>query len=189
MASTDSYYYLVSSLPMLRLGEPVALGTAAFLATCESLLAEADFARLARLRLVPGDAPSCQAERRWQEFEIYLRNLLVRKRAAEAGIQPDRWLRDEPDVFPGSQRQIEDALKSPNPLLREKALDELRWHHLEDCSVGHEFDFDALAIYHLKLQLAVRWAALDADAGTEILQELVSGSVEMAREKREIHEE
>ncbi len=181
------YYYLVSSLPMLRLEEAPAWNSAAFLDACRGHLEPGRLAALAASDLVPAaaEAPSCcAAESRWRAWETWLRNSLADARAAGRSGEQGSWKRPETDVFPGLRRQLEEALNAANPLLREQALDRLRWQFLDALKVGCEFAFDALFVYRLQLLLAEKWAAVDAAAGGKRLQELVAAATARAQEKR-----
>ncbi len=189
MSAAENYYYLVASLPLLRLGDPIPFTVGAFLELCQGQIDDRHLAHLATVSLVPGEVACGAADRRWQQWETWLRNQLVRFRAGKSDRQPEAWLRDEEDVFPGSRRQVEEALANGEPLARERALDRLRWAFLDDCEVGHTFDFDTLVVYFLKLQLASRWSKLDAEAGGARLDKLIEMAVDQARAKRQVHEE
>lgn len=189
MPEMASYHYLISSLPMLSRGKPAPITIADFLSVCESQLTAEDFEALREVKLEPGGKSSCSVGQGWQAFETYLRNSVVRARASAHGVRPEEWMREEIDVFPGIQHRFDDALTAREPLTREKIFDDLRWQHIEDSLVGHHFDFDALAGYYLKLQLAAKWARFDTDAGLERYQGLVEGCVEEAASRRKVREE
>lgn len=183
------YPFLVSQLPGLRLGEKPFYGSDAFLALCRPHLDPGPFAALAAVSLLTGPAVACETERRWRDFDVYLRNRVAEWRAGRAGADVERWRRPETDVFPSSQREMEEALGAAQPLARERALDTLRWRHLDNLVTGHEFDFDALVNYRLRLLLVEKWAALDAGRGRELINTLAAGAVARAREKRNRQEQ
>lgn len=182
---STEYYFLISQLPLLRLGETAGWTGAAFLAQCREHLAPPRFAGLARAQLAPGHPPCCATERRWQMWETFFRNCQVRIRAARTNSEAPRWLRPEADAVPSAARAVDEIWSnSRDPAARERALDEQRWHHLDDLSVGHEFDFDALFLYRLRLELAEKWAVMDAQAGRNRFGALVDAGIELAGQAR-----
>jgi len=44
-----------------------------------------------------------------------------------------------------------------DPAEREKMLDQLRWEFLDDLSCGHDFDFESLCIYRLRLLIVNKY--------------------------------
>ena len=176
----QAYYYLVSSLPMPAFGEPPPFTDEEFLALCRSVLEPAAAERLAAVSLDPVSPPVCPAERGWQVWETHLRNTLARQRAAALGRDPAESLRPEADVFPGDRRRAEAAADAADPLAREKELDRLRWERLDELAVGHDFDFDALVIYRLRLQLLEKWRRRTPETGAEQREALVRQAVEQA---------
>jgi len=167
------YYYLVSTLSMLSLGTKPFRGSGAFLELCADQLTPERQARLNAVELVPSGQPCCELDRRWQDWETYVRNRLVRLRAAKLQQDVDRWLKSENDAFPTDGRTVDELVNNRDPLSREHGLDELRWQRLDDFSVGHDFDFDALVAYRLRLLLAEKWIAGTAETGRQNLDNLV----------------
>jgi len=178
------YAYLIGSLPGLRLGEKPFYHTAAFLDMCREHLAPAQFAALAAMTLEPERPVGSWTDRKWQEFELYLRNRVAAIRASRNGMDASIWQRHEVEVFPGSLRAIEEAMAASDPVQRERLLDELRWQRLNDLIVGHEFDFEALVNYRLRLLLVEKWAAPDLDPGRQCLRTLVDGATAQAEQHR-----
>ena len=179
------YGFLISSMPWLRLGEKPFYRSAAFLEQCRPHLAPAEFATLAAVTLEPCREPGGWTDRKWQEFDVYLRNRVAAARASRTGADAGPWMRHEDDVFPGSQRMIEEAMTVADPVERERLLDELRWGRLDDLTVGHEFDFEALVNYRLRLLLVEKWAAPDPEPGRRVLAALVDAVVVQAQERRQ----
>ena len=182
------FYYLVSTLPMLRFDAEPALSTETFLAQCRQQLPPDRCSDLEGVGLALHGSPCCRAEARWQAFETCVRNVFVRIRAAARGIAPAPWLAEETDVWPGAARRIEEAMKQQNPAERERALDRLRWDFLEDLTVGHRFDFDGLVVYRLQLLLAEKRAARSTAEGEEVLAHLVGHVFQQAERKRTLSE-
>ena len=178
------YYYQVSTLPMLRLGEPARLSLEAFTGFCSRQLPAAVATALERLGLEPDGQPCCEVERRWQVWETYARNCLVRLRALRLGLDAAHFVRPVADAFPVDRRRLEEVLSDPDPLQRERELDRLRWQRLDDLAVGHEFDLEALVLYKLRLLLVSKWGVRTAAAGRRLHERLVATGVEQAVARR-----
>lgn len=95
--------------------------------------------------------------KKWVNFEVALRNELVRARAARRKIDPLKFIRlpDHPEAHISHVALA--AYRSTSILEAEKILDQERWNFLEYLSFGHYFDFDYLLIYALKLKILERW--------------------------------
>ena len=154
------YTYLISSLPMLNFSTRAPFSLEDFITKCKNLILEKEFEIL---RIVcQQDSYSLNSQRivslkQWANFEITLRNELVRARAGRKKIDPSKFLR-----FPDSpQAEISHlamaAYRSTSILEAEKILDQGRWNFLEALSFGHYFDFDYLLVYGLKLKILERW--------------------------------
>lgn len=93
----------------------------------------------------------------WVNFEVALRNELVRARAARRKVDPLKFIRlpDNPQAHISHVALA--AYRSISILEAEKILDQERWSFLEHLSFGHYFDFDFLLIYALKLKILERW--------------------------------
>jgi len=182
-----SYYYLISSLPLLRLDEPPPFTSAAFLDTCREQLSPGRFDALLRVTLMPGDWKTCcESERLWDAWETQFRNSLVRRRAAVLGLDPESWIRPASEVWVQLDRQVEEAMNAGDPWQCELALDRLRWQHLSDLEAGHSFDFDKVVIYRLQLLLVEKRAAYDSERGGENRDRLLEGIVGTAHAHRTV---
>ena len=184
MVALTSYYYFVSSLPMLRLGESVPISSEEYLDGCRSQLSTEFIEKIEQVALVPDGTPRSATEKQWQDWETYFRNALVRHRVEGTGKKPDQWLRKETDVFPGLETRIEEAYATENPASRQFALDEIRWDKLDDLSIYHPYDLGALVIYRLRLLLAEEWSVLDTDTGYDQLENILTDVEEQANNVR-----
>ena len=184
----ENYHYLLSSLPMLTLGDAPKITSEELFLKCEDNLDPKLLSQLRDLDLVPSGPPCCTVDRQWQEWETCLRNTTVRLRASKHSLDADSWLRDEADAFPNDRRQIEETMAGNDPAACERALDEMRWQRLDDVSVMHDYDFDALVLYRLRLMLAEKWAGLSSEKGRGHLEPLVTNCVEQARAARTVAE-
>lgn len=166
------YYYLISTLPLLRLEDEPSLSSEDFLLRVAEHVTEAQIERLRDLAETPPVPEFCPAAQRWNEIEIYIRNSVLRNRSDTDRRRIEEWTREEQDVFPGLDPQIDDAVNAPNPLERERRLDRIRWTVLEEARFARPFEIDALAVYRLCLLMAEKWAAVDPTAGIERVREI-----------------
>ena len=94
---------------------------------------------------------------KWANFEITLRNELVRLRARRKKVDALKFIHlpDDPEAYISHVAMA--AYRSVSILEGEKILDQARWDFLESLSLGHYFDFDFLLVYLLKLKILERW--------------------------------
>ncbi|MCX5669367.1 MAG: DUF2764 family protein [Candidatus Omnitrophica bacterium] len=170
------YTYLISSLPMLNFFARAPFSLEDFFTKCKNLIPEKEFEIL---RSVCGQdsyslgIQNIDSLRQWANFEIALRNELVRARAGRKKIDPLKFLR-----FPDSaQAEISHlamiAYRSTSILEAEKVLDQGRWNFLEALSFGHYFDFDCLLVYGLKLKILERWEKIQKADKEHLLNAVV----------------
>jgi hypothetical protein len=181
---SGSYYYLISSLPLLRWGNRPPITSDDFLAQCEGQLSETALADLADVALVPRPAGKHLTERQWIAWDGYMRNAIAQARAHHLHLDATGFLREETDAFPNDRKELEDTFSGENPLERERAIDHLRWRFLDGLEGDHLFDFDRLVIFRLKLLLLEKWDRFDSESGPRNLAELVDAGLRQAAEKR-----
>lgn len=172
----SQYYYLAASLPMLQPeGEP-PMGTDEFLERCERLLSARDYEEVRRAKLnAPAATPShIGLFSAFQDAEFGVRNELVKLRARKLEVEVDRYLREE-KLNPLWAAAAREVMEQENPLRREIELSRVLWRVLDHLSVGHYFDIDFLAAYHLKLQILERIARFEEEAGLEKLESILTG--------------
>lgn len=170
----DFYPYLIASLPMLHFGMKPPFSYEQFLETCCPFVPEKDCQLLTTLPQPEHYSEKRQSQRtilKWIEFDIALRNEMVRTRAAKKQTDPAPYLR--PERYSGSALtpSVMAAITAPSLLDAEKILDETRWKALEDLAIGHYFDLDFLITYAYKLLILQRWENIrDAD-GPRLLEQ------------------
>jgi hypothetical protein len=170
----DFYPYLIASLPMLHFGMKPPFSFERFLEVCCPLIPEKDF-QLLRTLPQPEQyfkkGKRHQIIRKWIEFDVALRNELVKIRATKKHIEPATYLR--PDGYSGSS--LAPAIMAANintsVLDAEKTLDETRWKALEELATGHYFDMDFLIIFAYKLLILQRWENIRSADGTILLEQ------------------
>ena len=110
----------------------------------------------------------------WVNFDVALRNELVRARAGRKKIDPFKFLR-LPDSPQAAISHLAMAAYRSNSILEaEKILDQARWNFLEGLSFGHYFDFDYLLVYGLKLTILERWDKIQKADKEQLLIAAVS---------------
>lgn len=180
-----NYYFLVASLPALDLEEEPPFAVETFHAMCAEHLSERDMAVLDALLAdrQNGDPPVLVRE--WRNRETRIRNALVAVRAARFKVAPAPHLRPQEGISLLVESRVNDLQSRPTPLARELDLDRLRWQEAEEFAGFDPFSIRAVMAYAVKLRLAGRWAAMDADAGTAQLDQLVNREPGAAPEARE----
>lgn len=154
------YTYLISSLPALSFSNKLPFSLEELFIKCKGLIPESELQLLHSIcdqDTYTLNTASVGTLERWINFEVALRNELVRARAVRKKIDSLKFIRF-PD-FPEAQisHVALAAYRSTSILEAEKILDQERWNFLESLSFGHYFDFDYLLIYALKLKILERW--------------------------------
>ncbi|MDO8873045.1 MAG: DUF2764 family protein [Methanoregula sp.] len=170
----DFYPYLIASLPMLHFGMKPPFSFEQFLEVCCQLIPEKDY-QLVRTLPQPEQyfekGKKHQIIQKWIEFDVALRNELVRIRATKKHTEPAMYLR--PDAYSGSSiaPAIMAASIHTSVLDAEKTLDETRWKALEELATGHYFDLAVLIIYAYKLLILQRWENIRSADRTILLEQ------------------
>jgi hypothetical protein len=165
-----STYYLISSLPLLSLDSQPLITAEAFVETCRAQLntEDADAAE-ALIRNTPSQHPFVLA---WRDKDAMLRNAIARARARLADTDAERWIRPTEGCDTSIALLVDDAFEQPNPLKREKEIDEARWLIAESLQGYDPMSVSVALGYAVKLTLALRWANLNADLGRETFEQL-----------------
>jgi len=166
-----AYYYILSSLPMLRKGGPPPITSDYFLYSCAQMISEKTVAQLSSLKLLPEKETALgrsSSAVKWYQWETDMRIRLAKFRAVSLGRE------QKGNGASDIDRSIEEVLSVPNPAEREKMLDSLRWKALDDLEFGHNFDFDSLCIYKIKLMLLEKWVGKDQRKGLENLDAILN---------------
>jgi len=169
-----SYYYFIASLPHLKWGEAPAIGTDGFAAACDDHLspALAPVARaLAAGALPTGDAPAFLPA--WRNADHQFRNAIARQRAARRHTDVTRDQRPVGHFDVAIETGVKESFARRDPLEREQALDRIRWDKAGELAGFDAFSLSALLAYAVRLHIAQRWAALDADSGREAAHQLI----------------
>ena len=159
---------------MLHFGIKPPLSFEKLLENCEGVIGEYDI----KILRAAGDVTDAESYgqptlKKWRNFETALRNELVRIRATRKHQDPAEYLHENEDGNISAERLAMNAYKSPSIIETEKILDTERWQTLEELSVGHFFDIDALIIYALKLLILEKWDKTNTADKKELLKEIV----------------
>jgi len=163
----DFYVYLISSLPALHFGAKPPFSSEKFLGMCEKMIPdnEMDFLH----SVAKGEAVKQPAFQKWQEFDVALRNELVKIRASRKHLDPAKYMHQDGFTEPSVSHVAINAHRNVSILEAERMLDQARWVFLDELSVGHYFDIDFLIIYMLKLLILERWSRINtANVASEV---------------------
>lgn len=153
-----SYYYLISSLPMLKADEAMPFSYGTFLEMCRPCVSESTYGRLEELT-VGSDKGPLMAE--WAAFYGALASELTYQRNQRLGRPCEAPAeRDEKTM-----RTVTAALNAKNPLEAEILLLSLEFDRLDELVSMHFFDDHVLNGYALKLKLLERQTIFDKAGG------------------------
>ena len=171
------YTYFIATLPTLSFREKPPFSYAEFLNKGREFISAQD---LEALKKIPswderaGRDTSSDVLKRWHDFDILLRNALVKLRASRKHKEADKYLRPQKEeISPYTAHIALSAHKNPSLLEAEISLDEVRWRFLDDLSFGHYFDRDFLMVYGLKLLILERWERIKTLPREVVLEELL----------------
>jgi hypothetical protein len=71
-----------------------------------------------------------------------------------------------------SNKRLQLPLVPGNPLEEEIQLLKFQWKKLEDLSIGHYADFEAVCLYKLKFLILLRWWSFDREKGFDVFQNI-----------------
>jgi len=179
---STAYYYVLATLPHLRLGDAAPVAGNAVRALCRDWLPAADLRALQAVldEVDAADDMDSKPETdgpvaAWRAYDTALRNALVAARAARRGLDAAPYLRAADPLDAYTRALVQECVKLDDPLKAELALDQARWAFLDNLCAAHAFDFTVLLGYLLKLRLLERWQALNAEAGAAFLDSLLTG--------------
>lgn len=183
------YYYLCASLPTLKFGADPGFDVAGFDEICRPHMGKKEFETLCSGSIrVSSDVYAsdelCPVYRTFTRFEQYLRTWVAKKRSASEEEKSQN-LPDPAEYFTFIDQEL--ALASAqNPLEREKMVDKIRWRELDELA-PNEFDFDALCVYRLKVQILEKYRTRNLESGRKNFQsavEAISKSSESCKEQK-----
>lgn len=162
-----SYYYLISSLPMLKSDGSVPMNFRDFLSMCEGNVSAATYESLSNIFT----ARSHPMLKEWSKFYGSLMDELNYQRNLKLGnpclVPSDR----EADVV----NNIAAALAAKNPLISEQMLLDLEFQKIDSLIGIHGFDDYYLYGYAIKLKLLERQSAFKQEEGKKEFSSLFNG--------------
>jgi len=165
-----SYYYLISSLPAIILGEKPYYSSEEFMKLCSIWIRNSDVEKLSKLTLNLEDTNTDNNfARDWYKYEKILRNSSVKNRAPKLNKDPLPYLKPEDKIYTDIERKVQDSFSSATPLEKEMALDKLRWEIIDFLEIGHFFDLEKLCAYKLRLLICEKWVARKKETGQKNL--------------------
>lgn len=170
------YYYSVSVLPAVTLEGIPFFTPHEFLEHCAVFVSADDLAYISSASLFAHwnaddgawyALPDSGNLSRWFSFLEDLQTYLAFVRAQSLGRERIGF----PDPS-GLDARLEDSVRKiaseENPHRAELAFLQLQWEYLDNLELGHFFDREKLAVYFLRLQIALRRNLIsDRDAGNE----------------------
>ena len=163
-----SYYYLIASLPELRVDGEMPLSYSEFLSCCEGNVSDKDYEILQNLTLSSKEGPLVEG---WARFYEMLNRELSYQRSLNLGRTYSKPY--EKDGF--ISQVVQSALTAKNPLEAERILLEYEFENLDTLVGLHMFDDYVLFGYAIKLKLLERLSCFEQEKGKTQFQSLFDG--------------
>jgi len=172
------YYYLISSLPELKMDEPPVVSLEQFKFQCQGILDERGMHDLNKV--LAGDTTDIRSPQaaQWLAADTQLRNAVVRMRAAHLNIDAIGFIKDHVGAKMVIESAVRDAYTRDNPLDRDLALDKCRWFILDELAFADRFGLGAVIAFGVKLQIVERVCAYNATAGREGVDKFIFDNLE-----------
>lgn len=174
----SGFYYLISSLPMLKYRVEPDITLEEFLSVCSSFASEKDCGLIEKCSLIPENKIDNKTLGKFYNWEIQLRNRIAEKRISRTDSEMRSVKREHNDFSVEIDDIIQKAESASNPAEKEKVLDEARWNKLEELESGHDFDLDALLLYKIKLLINLKWTARIREKGKENFRNIIDDMME-----------
>ena len=161
-----SYYYLISSLPMLTPDGGMPFPYREFLKQCQSNVSEETYKLLEELDLSSSSGPLLDE---WGPFYTALTKELAAQRSARLGKPYSAvWNKD-----PISASVVTAAMNAKDPLTAEKMLLDYEFSALDSMVGLHIFDDHVLIGYALKLKLLERINSFEKEKGKKEFNDIL----------------
>jgi len=159
---------------MLFFGAKPPFNFEVFIQKCRSLIPDEETEAIRRISSQGAFSlkdEGSEVLKKWKDFDIALRNELVKVRAARKKVDPLKYLRHDEYSQPQIVHIASLSFRNPSIFEAEKSLDLERWRLLDELAYGRYFDFDSLIIYALKLLILERWEKIGVADKERIMQE------------------
>lgn len=177
------YYYLLSSMPMLKPGKTPAVTSGGFLAAAVTALPQRLYEVVERIMREEDGAADNPFLAAVADIEAQIKNAEAEHRAGKRGTEPGAHL-PFAHVNLSVAHGVEKAFQSDNPLHRQRELVALRFDALDDMLVTRPYGEGAVLAYALKLRLALRLANIDEEEGRETFRDMADRAVRAAMSGR-----
>ena len=159
----SKYYYLVASLPYLKIDTDSFYSINAFVSECKKWLGAEDLKNLINTDIDKFDVreEDLQVIKDWKEFDLNLRTEIAKAREERKHSAPVK--------IPSF---LKDVFDQETPLLMEKSLAEIRWDFIQQQEAGFYFDINIIILYYMKLQILNRLNMFNTEKGKPIFEKL-----------------
>jgi hypothetical protein len=178
------YYSLVSSLPVLRIGDEPPFSVERYVQDCAQWVTEREADILRKVLLAAPDIVPCALCRKLHDLETQIRNAVARQRAQRLGVDATEYLHRH-DGFEGViETGVSEAFSQNDPIELEQGLDRLRWRLADDLvPLDNPFGFERVLAYGIQLKIIERWSRMDPHKGKETLEKLILENTESTTEE------
>jgi len=163
-----SYYYLISSLPMLKSDGSIPMDSKAFLESCKQNVSAATYESLCKLSDPSNNHPMLK---KWAGFYNSLMDELSYQRNLKLGKACSAPSNRDSELV----NTIAAVLAAKNPLISEQMLLDLEFKRIDQMIGLHNFDDFFLFGYAIKLSLLERQTVFKQEEGKEEFKALFTG--------------
>jgi hypothetical protein len=161
-----NYYYTLAALKTIRLGEKLPISEENFLQFAEDTMDAKGYQVLLKCRWGLTEPTGFSFADRILSWEKALRLELARARILKLPFELSPILKTAPGNY-SLLEQVRAIVALDSPLEAELSLNQLRWSFLEETGARHYFDLEAMVVYYLKLQLALRQEKFKEELGRD----------------------
>lgn len=113
--------------------------------------------------------------REYFRYDLGVRNTKVHFINKSLGRPMEQDIVDIPEAELGEKAaRVEAAFSNSDLLVREKAVDDLMWEHIDSLTQFKYFEFTVILAFIAKLKIVDRWLKLDPETGRRMFMDLVA---------------
>ncbi len=158
---TDSRYYFLPSLPMLRFNAKAPFDWNTFVEYSEDKVSAGDFALIKKIE--KGDFTGNSFLKQWKKFCDTTDKAINEKRKVNLG----KLSQSNTELDFDTAKLVNTVMNAKNPLDAEMAILKYKYNYLEEKLANQAFSQEAVLGYALKLKLILRKDLFTAEAGNE----------------------
>ena len=161
---------------MLEFGVKPPFSYDYFLVLCKDHLETRDMDIIKKISIEPSEEKESESSilKEWKNFDIALRNEIVKFRAIKKSKDASEYIRGETCLDSFTSSLAHWFTNQDSPLEQELSFDRLRWDKIEELGKFHYFNIEYLIGYGLKLKILERWERINSANGMETLEKVVS---------------